>query len=71
MRGLKNVVEMRWVAKAMVAAGSRETAPEAASMIPSMPRNVEARFSAEVRDAPSLPEAKNAERRFVNRRRVV
>ena len=70
MRGLKKVVEMRWVARAMVAAGSRETAPEATSIIPSMPLNVEARFSVEVRKAPSLPEKKNAERRFVNRRRV-
>ena len=70
MRGLKNVVEIRWVDRAIVAVGSRETAPEAASMTPSMPRNVEARFSAEVRNAPSLPEAKNEDRRFVNKRRV-
>ena len=33
MRGLKNVVEMRWVANAMVAAGSRETAPEDISSV--------------------------------------
>ena len=35
MRGLKKVV-----ARAIVATGSRETAPEVASMIPSMPLNV-------------------------------
>ena len=39
-------------------------------MIPSIPRNVEARLSVEVRKAPSLPEAKKEERRFVKRRRV-
>ena len=53
-----------------MAAGSRETAPEAASKIPSMSLNVEARFNVEVKRAPSLPEVKNEERRFVNRRRV-
>jgi hypothetical protein len=68
MRGLKKVVEMRWVAKAI--GGSRETAPEVASMIPAMPLSVEARFNVKVRKAPILPEAKNEERRFVNRRRV-
>ena len=70
MRGLKKVVEMRRVARAIVATGSRETAPEATSMIPSIPRNVEALLSVEVRKAPSLPEAKKEERRFVKRRRV-
>ena len=55
---------MRWVAKAIVAAGSRETAPEVASMIPSMPLNVEARFNVDEKKAPSLRRAKKEERRF-------
>jgi hypothetical protein len=70
MRGLKKVVEMQRVAKAIAATGSRETAPEATSMTPSILRNMEARLSVEVRKAPSLPEAKKEERRFVNKRRV-
>jgi hypothetical protein len=64
------VLEWPRVAKAIVYTGSRETAPEATSMIPSIPRTVEARLSVEVRKAPSLPEAKKEERRFVSKRRV-
>ena len=67
---MKKVVEMRRVARAIVATGSRETAPEATSMIPSIPRNVEALFSVDVRKAPSLPDENREERRFVKRRRV-
>ena len=54
---------MRWVARASLAAGSRETAPEVALITPSMPLNVKARFNVEVRKAPSLPEAKKEDRR--------
>ena len=70
MRGLKKVLEMRFVARAFVASASMETESVAGTCIPSMPLKWDEMESAEARKGPIRLARKCPVRRATNMRRV-
>jgi hypothetical protein len=64
MRGFKRLWRCGGWLKPLWPRGRVRRRPKVASMIPSIPLNVEARFNVDVKKAPSLRRAKKEERRF-------